>query len=88
MCLHCSVQRELMARRFCPCHGSHYDICTLDCNVCILASNDSVQLAASARVLPRYAFRVAVAVFQLTFACQLNLEIPPYDFSDGKLVIG
>jgi len=77
--------------RFCPCHGSHYDICMSSCFFHLSITNKVQFIAGRARKGP-----APVGIFSpstgliLTLSCKLNLEIPPYDFNEaeGKLIVG
>ena len=76
---------------FCPCHGSHYDICKFHLFPTIPCAN-TLPIAGRARKGPAPVRRTlsGSASMTETSSLQLNLEIPPYEFNDadGKLVIG
>lgn len=80
-------------RRFCPCHGSHYDICTslalrcLICSLMLISPSRSHSQGTCTCTLDPSVMHLAMS---LTPLYQLNLEIPQYDFNDaeGKLIVG
>ena len=83
---------------FCPCHGSHYDVSgrirkgklhiPIKFSLLLSVNVMSLLLVCAFIFMHPSHFLFLLENFNTAGPAPLNLEIPPYTLTDGKLVVG